>query len=520
MGPPETPSRGVIPQSPGLFPDIGFSPGMFSHQAATPQPSGPIIPQQRLFWDPSTATPMQGTPQQFHTPTGFPDDFNNSFSSNSTIMPQSFMHSSQDQPYDLPTMDDGMSTSFMDGSVFPAPFQTSPRPVPPPMENPTQFLSSPARRFGDANENTTVRRKMPELPAYHHQIQESRREREMIAKERRRSRTQKRPTDEDIVMSSVRRALSPRKSSRPSLSRSVTLSGLPPLARRSSLNFDNASIGSSVSSRSIRERKSSPIRRPRDSSRRSSASAVLRRKTSLTLEIDNHGVARTIMNSLPEDIDEEMRDDDDDMTDELSSVDENDQQMLYSFSGNPSGISDLLESSGDARDELRNNPYLSMGSDRVARISQRSTTLGGFDAMSTIRRVRGETLTSSNTDLPNPPNAQQALRAMMLDRSRSASSHASSSSMQFHSSPPLQQSQLAGYNASPTTITDPGLATPSTDADSVGSSGATRCVCNSIPPDGNIMIQWYVSILRGFVFRANPSTVMLARNGSMQNVSA
>lgn len=329
---------------------------------------------------------------------------------------------------------------------------------------------------------------MPDLPAYHHQMQESKREKEIMAKERRRSRTQKRQSEDDLVMHSVRRALSPRKMARPTLSRSVTMSGLPQLSRQSSLNFDNISIGSSVSSRSIRERKSSPIRRPRDSSRRSSASGILRRKASLTLEIDNRGVARTVMNSLPEDIDEEMHDDDDDLTDELSSVDENDSHILYSFSGNPYGNNDLLESMGDARDELRTNPHLSIGSDRFARISQRPP-VGNFEPTSTIRRVRGETLTSSNTDLSNPPNAHQALRSMMLDRSRSASSHASSSSMQFHSSPPLPHSQLAGYNHSPTTITDPGLATPSTDADSVSSAGVTRCVCHSGSPDGNIMIQ-------------------------------
>lgn len=213
----------------------------------------------------------------------------------------------------------------------------------------------------------------------------------------------------------------------------------------------------------------------------------------MTLEIDKNGVARTIMNALPEDHDEEM-DDDDNMTDEISSQDDDDQRMMYSFSGDPYGNDGSLLAHGDARDELRSSAYLSMGTDKVARISKGTPVLdprlGGYDPRSTIRRIRGETLTSNNTDTTGGGNAQQALRNLMQDRSRSASSHASTSSIQFHSSPPLQQGHLPGYNASPTTITEPDLATPSTDVDSLGSSGATRCVCNSASPDGNIMIQW------------------------------
>lgn len=495
MGPPETPSRGMIPQSPGLFPNIQFSPDLFSQQMMEAQ-AAPIYPQQRLFWDPSTATPLQNTPQNFHTPTAFPDDFSNSFNSNSTIVPPNF-NVSHSMPYDLPNVSEAMDTNFMDGSVFPAPFQASPRLAVPQPEDPTHFLSSPARRFGGEPQHNqqNTRRAIPDLPAYHHQMQESKREKELIARGRRKSKVSKR-SSEDLVTKSVRRALSPAKGIRPALSRSVTYSGLQLSARRSFSTLDNMSLDSSASSRSIRAGRSSPIRQTRDSTRRSSASARLRRvSSSVSLAIDEYGVARTVMNPLPEDDDTTMNDDEN-LTDRISSDDEFDDSILYSFSGDTDSVHESLPtlSRGDARDELRSHAFLSMGMDRVARVSKITQPLdprlGNFDPASTIRRPRTDTFASTNPDTNGPVSAQQALRQMMQDRSRSASSHASTSSMQFHSSPPMQAGQLPGFHGSPTTVTDPDLATPSTDADSLGSSGATRCVCNSISPDGNIMIQW------------------------------
>lgn len=503
MGPPETPSRGMIPQSPGLFSNIQFSPDLFSQQMMEAQ-AAPVYPQQRLFWDPTTATPLQSTPQNFHTPTAFPDDFAMSFGSNSTITQSNFASNPQSIPYDLPTVSESMDTNFIDGSVFPGPFQTSPRLPPPQPENPTHFLSSPARRFGGEPQHNqpSSRRIVPDLPAYHHQLQESKREKELLARGRRKSRASKRPNDEDLVMRSVRRALSPGKTIRPALARSATYGGLQLGARRSSLAFDNISLDSSASSRSLRAGRSSPIRQVRDFSRRSSTSRKLRKvSSSVSLRIDEHGVARTVMTALPELDDTRMNDDDDDdddLTDRLSSDDEFDGRMLYSFSGDTHSPRDLLPtlSRGDARDELRSHAYLALGVDRVARVSKITQPLdprlGAFDPASTIRRPRTETIASSTLDAGAPVNAQQALRQMMQERSQSASSHASTSSMQFHSSPPMQAGQLPGFHGSPTTVTDPDLATPSTDADSLGSSGATRCVCNSISSDGNIMIQWLV----------------------------
>ncbi len=94
-------------------------------------------------------------------------------------------------------------------------------------------------------------------------------------------------------------------------------------------------------------------------------------------------------------------------------------------------------------------------------------------------------------------DAQHALRAMLKDRTRSISTNIAhlppsqlNTFQNFHSSPPVPHHNYGIFNASPTTITDPDLATPSTDRGSHASSGSTRCICNSSSPDGHLMIQW------------------------------
>lgn len=506
MGPPETPSRSMIQASPSLFPTPLFSPDMFTQHHLEPQ-SAPVYPQQRLFWDPAS-TPLTSTPQQFQTPTAFPDHFAASFDSNTTIMQPDFHMSQDEQSYDLPNPSSAMNmpTSFMEPSPFPAPFQTSPNLRAPQPENPTHFLSSPARRFGgpEVNSFTQARRAQPELPAYHHQIEEARREKE--ANVRKRSRAPKRSPDEDLIMKSVRRALSPMKQPRPGLQRSNTHNGvrLPTtnVRRQSQVTFaDAVSVGSNTSSRSGTGSRLSPSRHGQ--SRRRSSPGVIKPRSSMSLAIDDHGVARTIMTRLPGDEDGEMEvhDSISEASTEEEDDDDYDQRMLYSFTGEDYDLSEPALHS-DARDHLKRNTYLSMGSDRVARVRNIDPRLTEDDPMATIKPSRqwGRTVTlasnnnNTTTGIAESGNARQALRAIIQNRSRSASSQggqSSNSSVQFHSSPPVQQGQLSNYNnASPTTITDPDLATPSTDADSISSKSGTRCVCHSTSPDGNIMIQW------------------------------
>lgn len=501
MPPPETPSR-VMQASPNMFPTLQFSPDLFSNHHMGPM-TAPIYPQQRLFWDQTNPPPEQLPIEQFSNP--YQEAFDASFHSSSTIVPSYSPVVSQEPVYDLPQQ--SPVGPFLDNTVFPMPFQTSPRPPPPPVENPTQFLSSPARRFGPTNiqPNSFSKRPPREMPAYHHQIEESKREREL--EQRRRNKTASKQADADLIMSSVKRALSPSTSLRPSLQRSLTHSGVtahhPSLRRRrSKVSFtDSASVSSVASAESNRNGRSSPLKslRPKRSFSSLSKSRVpSKSRTALSLAIDENGVAKTVLEQLPE-FDNDM-DVDEDSQSVVSSADEGDFNAIRSQN---------TSFAFDEDDSASAFSHISAGSSGRRRESGRNTLAGRSlqNAQSTIMplsQARSQNRASIRVDTRNTStsgrgDAQKALRAIIEDRSRSistqgenSSSRQSDSSVQFHSSPPIQQNQYGDFNASPTTITDPDLATPSTDQDSYGSLGATRCICNLMSADGSAMIQWYV----------------------------
>ena len=130
-----------------------------------------------------------------------------------------------------------------------------------------------------------------------------------------------------------------------------------------------------------------------------------------------------------------------------------------------------------------------------------------------LRPDESEVETGVNTQ-DDDGNAQTELKKVLLRRSSHKSSNEHQASTQrrnFAESRPLQTntgplhdpfsnymsttpSRLsiseAPKNISPTTITDPDLATPSTGQNSAGSNGTTRCICNGTESDGQLMVQW------------------------------
>jgi hypothetical protein len=98
-------------------------------------------------------------------------------------------------------------------------------------------------------------------------------------------------------------------------------------------------------------------------------------------------------------------------------------------------------------------------------------------------------------------DAQHALRKVLEGRGRlprsqtigygSRSNRSSLSFAHLRSSPPRFGADLNSRpsNTSPTTMTDPDLATPTTERYSNPSNG-TRCVCQSMDNGGHLMIQW------------------------------
>ncbi|KPI43709.1 uncharacterized protein AB675_6474 [Cyphellophora attinorum] len=436
--PPETPSRIMQQPSPNLFPSLQFSPDIFAGSPYGPA-AAPMYPQQRLFWDPSMGMEDSTSMAQYAEPFAVTQsDFSASFGSTATVVPP-FAPSpilQQDQYY-LPPTTTSMPPTYVDGSAFPAPFHTSPRAPPPREDNPSMFLSSPARRFGnDQNRGVKKRARGEE------ELQESR---------------ARAPSITRSVMEALRRPVSPVKAERPGLKRSLTHSGVnargPHNRQQSHVSFLDSISNASGSSNRSRNGRASPlksmlnVRQPP-------------KRTSLSLAIDENGVATTVITKV-DDHDDMDLDDESDASSVISSRDGADFQDLRS---QPSSF------------YVDNNDFI-----------QSSAQL------STVKASRMRPGTGSSS---GPGDAAQAVRALIDDRARSGSGHGSSldsgQSAQFNSSPPVPQGNFGHFNASPTTITDPDLATPSTDRGSQISHGSTRCVCGTSPEDPGLMLQWYV----------------------------
>ena len=250
-----------------------------------------------------------------------------------------------------------------------------------------------------------------------------------------------------------------------------------------------------------------------------------RHRTSLTFAIDEDGRAKTIVTKVPDamDLDSATSSSEDDSEDEsdfhilqsqpnsftLADQDDIPQQSVHglgAYSRN-SFHSSAMASMNSAHYSFKtssSNSGIKSRSSKGETLHSRPLRSWTAQTGSSASRSDLNVLDKDNIALEGNAekgDAQQALRAIIRDRDRprSRSTHDSSmtdrrsaSSTQFHSSPPIQHTSYASFNASPTTITDPDGATPSTDHESYVSNGSTRCVCNSSSPDGQFMIQWYV----------------------------
>ncbi|KAK5568836.1 hypothetical protein LTR43_005821 [Exophiala xenobiotica] len=468
---------------------------MYAHQFAGPA-TAPAYPNQRVFWDPSSMVFDDPglIPQQYQDHFQFsPVSMSTSFGSSTTVVPsfapQGPFQIPEEQPYDLPMLQRSSSYTHLDASVFPAPFTTSPRILPPQAENPT-------RRFGAADQmpNRFIHNPVPERPAYAHQLEESRREQEI--KRMRRSDI-KQPSITRSVMEALRRPVSPRKENRPGLKRSLTHTGVRGdrtlKVQTSTANAKQNTPTQLDASRQHLPGRSSPLKQVADPISRTLTASRNSKRASLSLAIDENGVAKTIVSSHPYETDMDGL-----SSSEAESFDDTDFQILHSQSNSFafSDTGDLLGQGHQPYGHTKTNSHSTVASVNSAKQSSWHSSASNTRSSDGHARRKRPLATTQEMDIvmEDQPrgNAQHALRAIMEDRSRSTSAQGYHYNMlQLQSSPPLQQSQYATYGASPTTITDPELATPSTDRDSLASNISTRCVCNSSMLDGSVpMVQW------------------------------
>lgn len=522
----ETPSR-VMGASPRLFGDFQSSPGPFQLGSIEPSTS-PFFPQQKLFWDHELDQHTADLGLSGNDGNVFDSASTSAFQANTANPPQD-PHISQlphiEENFELPEFNNaiyGLSSGApTDAALFPAPFSTSPRLPLPKADDPALFLSSPARRFGgpQASPEKRVFSREQRQP-YHHQTEEFKRE------ELRRSQgvnpQLSEYEDDDYT---------PRQN-RPTLTRSLTVGGT---------NASRPGSGGTMSSASgIRKSPSKgrsspikPIRAPLPRSN-SMASGFPRRSQSVVLRIGKDGRAKTEMQPVVEASTG--------LTDPVSGMDMDDSatESEYdsaefpehppssrntSFAFSEAGRPNIARSDSGSRPPSMGS-YTSSHSGRVspwataprgpARRPPLKATIE--DWKRTPKRqssaLHSDLSYSSAASIPgsiadveeDTGDAQQALRKVLQDKGRiprsqtiasfgSRFNRSLQSLAQLQSSPPRFGTELDSdsreANTSPTTVTDPDLATPCTDRYSNPSNG-TRCICNSMDNGGHLMIQWYV----------------------------
>ncbi|KAL2824938.1 hypothetical protein BDW59DRAFT_146925 [Aspergillus cavernicola] len=519
----ETPSR-VMGASPRLFGDLQSSPDPFQLGSIDPSAS-PFFPQQRLFWDPGF--------DQHTRDLGLSDNGGNPFDSAATDPFHVSTTNSSHEPHipQLPNIDGrleppGLNTIYglssgapTDAALFPAPFSTSPRLPLPKAEDPALFLSSPARRFGGPQPTPEKRSlsKQQRQP-YHHQTEEFKRE------EFRRVQglnPQLSEYEEDDY--------TPRQT-RPTLTRSLTHSAAT-TTRPGSGGTMSSATGIRKSPSKGRSSPIKPIRAPLPRSI-SLASGTPRCSQSVVLKIGKDGRAKTEMQPVIEastgltdpvsgmDLDGSATESEYDSAEfpEHPTASSRNPSFAFSDAGRPT----IARSDSGSRPPSMGS-YTSSHSGRVspwataprgpARRPALKATID--DWKRTPKRqsavLHSDLSYSSASSIPgslldaeeDTGDAQHALRKVLQDKGRiprsqtvasfgSRSNRSLQSLVQLQSSPPRFGTELDSdsreLNTSPTTITDPDLATPTTDRYSNPSNG-TRCICNSMDNGGHLMIQ-------------------------------
>ncbi|KAJ5114307.1 Zinc finger PHD-finger [Penicillium alfredii] len=525
----ETPSR-LLGASPRMFGNLQSSPDLF--QLASLDPAGsPFFPQQRLFWD-HDSEPTNDGPLPSNTGNGFGAE-NSSASSN----PQIPQLPTIDGPIDLPEFNShafGISSAPpTDAALFPAPFSTSPRVPVTKAEDPAMFLSSPARRFG-GTQLTPDNRRFPRgiRQPYHHQTEEFKRE------ELRRGQAPNGqapgsfshfPDDEDED--------STPRGGRPGLTRSLTHTAITSSSHRPLSQSGGVMASTSGIRKSPSKGRSSPTKsiRPTPLTRANSiASGAPTRSQSVVLRIGRDGRAKAEMQTVPEaptgltdpltgmDLDGSATES------EADPAEYSEYPVLLrhqsSFALFDSGRPPLSRSNSDSRPPSKGSYASTVGSSHSGRMSpwagssrggtgrsthrgspenpkrtpKRHSSLLHSDATYTRGSVTSESLPEQEDD---SGDAQHALRQVLKERRGARASvggygnrlpRSSQPFSHLRSSPPPLTSDFDIHprhpNTSPTTLTDPDLATPCTDRYSNPSNG-TRCICNSMDNGGHLMIQ-------------------------------
>ncbi|KAL9604116.1 MAG: hypothetical protein Q9219_000704 [cf. Caloplaca sp. 3 TL-2023] len=523
--------------SPG-FPSLQFSPEVFSFPNSGPA-TAPVFPQQRLFWDPGQSQDAMSI--DFSANDGFAMGLGIDRSMDPFVvgpdpntpsrLPSTSFHAlegSQDDlaifPVSAKVPAKKFSTSKLTASVV----------------NPSMLFSSPGYMSEPSNmPSCQVNIDDSTMQPYAHQILDAEREIEQQG-----PRKSKRRKGTEIDSPAVKEALATLRdedADRPLVRRSITDSVLQ--------SFDDTHVQAA-----LRQRKAMETRRQLSASRQERGRGLSpykstrppQRRTTLTLTIDSSGRAKTEakvdagptsgskmdLDSASEDESSTSSDDMDIATSQRQSfgfakkkankrgkltrfaLDSKAHSQKSSYNSTFT-TSSTVSGAQPTRQRVMSNMSshfddpnllpLPSSDDRASSSTVISDRLDGRDAHGS------DTGTTVDSDDGGKGAAQSELKKMRLQRQQSTSRQVSQSTQQINRS--LQYPNPAStnsmhtfpyggnmtssysahdpFNISPTTITDPDLATPNSARDSHVSGESTRCVCRGAEQDGDLMILWY-----------------------------
>lgn len=531
-----------IETSPG-FPSLQFSPEVFSFPHSGPA-TAPVFPQHKLFWDQEPTSTQDAMNIDFSANDPFPlgieiDRNSDPFASTksqatSSRPPITSFHALADSHDDL--------AIFPVSAKVPAKRFAKSR-IATSVVNPSMLFSSPGQSSDLPNIAISQTELDVNLQPYAHQVLDAEREVELVVP--RKSKRRKGPENDSPAVKAAMEVLRDEADVIPGIRRSFTDSALPP--------FDHSHIQAALSNRPVRQRQSIPPSQKAPARQLSPRKHVqqAQKQTKLTLTIDSTGRARTEKKIVKTDVGplSDSRMDVDSATEEddnSTSSEENDiamsQRQSFGFArsmahqakaprfapeskthSQKSSYASTFASSSTASGVKSINPqrrvmsnlalqfddpsFLPPTSDERASSSTLvSERLDGRDA----RNSDGDTTIESDD---SKGDAQSELKKMKQRRKQSEAAQSGNSrptrsprsrgfeypnpasanpmqSFPYALNPTTSHTMHDPYNISPTTITDPDLATPNSAHDSQISGDSTRCVCRGTESDGDLMILW------------------------------
>ncbi|KAL8927593.1 MAG: hypothetical protein Q9172_001303 [Xanthocarpia lactea] len=525
-----------IETSPG-FPSLQFSPEVFSFPNSGPA-TAPVFPQHKLLWD------TEATQDAMNIDFTANEAFALGIAMDKSLDP---FASTQEQatPSRLPTTPFRvLEDSHDDLAIFPVSAKIPAKKfvksrITTSVVNPSMLFSSPGQSSELSNIPISQAEMDVNLQPYAHQVLDAERETELVGprKSKRRKGFEKDSPAVKAAMAVLRDEVDDRSTSK----RSFTDSALPP--------FDPAHIQAALSNRPVKRTEvlTSSRAAPRRNLSPYKSARQAQKQTTLALTIDSNGRARTekkVVKNDAETLSDSRMDVDSAMGEDESSTssEENDmatsQRRSFGFARRKPNKAKLTRFALDSKTHSQKSSYASTFASSstasgVKSVNPQKRVMSNlsahFDDPSLLPpmsddRASSSTFVSDRLDGRDSHNsdddttiesddgkgdAQSELKKMKQRREQSKASQsgnfrptrsrgfeypnpASTNPMQTYPyalNPTNSYTTHEPFNISPTTITDPDLATPNSAHDSQVSGDSTRCVCRGSEFDGDLMIQ-------------------------------